>query len=513
VRELMPSWANRNAPLIIVQMMALIVCAVAGAAVTEWQILPIQLPRTALLALVLLTVMLPILLKSWRISLMAFFAWLVLEDLVRKLAGNDIAIYFIKDAFYVVLLAAMVLDPAVRGSWRSATGSTRLVLYSMLGWAVVMSIPPLLVDWRLPLAGLRLDFLYVPLVAAGFMLVSDRAKLRRALVALSIVGGVSCAIGCIQAVVGPSFLAPDVATPGLNLDLVRGLPGQASVYRPTGTFVDPGRFDSMALAALAICLISLAAVRAAARLVVATCLVASILAIWVSGGRTFLIWGAALVAATVLPSVARGAAGAQTRRRWALAAMAGVIGVALVALVAPDVYGGRVSWYASTLDPRSTDNEWQFRWSSYSVDVVRSLQLGGVIGQGTGQESLGKQYLSGGQDAGGVALYQVEGGYAAVIVEWGVIGVLLWLAWTVAWMVRQIRTVRATRDGPLPSVGPVVVVWTAFFLFIGFIVGYQIFQNYVANAYFWLLSGLLFGAAALAKEKPPSGQENPGLGA
>src|SRR4030081_319455 len=147
----MPSWANRNAPLIIVQMMALIVCAVAGAAVTEWQILPIQLPRTALLALVLLTVMLPILLKSWRISLMAFFAWLVLEDLVRKLAGNDIAIYFIKDAFYVVLLAAMVLDPAVRGSWRSATGSTRLVLYSMLGWAVVMSIPPLLVDWRLPL--------------------------------------------------------------------------------------------------------------------------------------------------------------------------------------------------------------------------------------------------------------------------------------------------------------------------------------------------------------------------
>jgi hypothetical protein len=147
------------------------------------------------------------------------------------------------------------------------------------------------------------------------------------------------------------------------------------------------------------------------------------------------------------------------------------------------------------------------------VDVVRSLQLGGVIGQGTGQESLGKQYLSGVQDAGGVALYQVEGGYAAVIVEWGVIGVLLWLAWTVAWMVRQIRTIRATRDGPLPSVGPVVVVWTAFFLFIGFIVGYQIFQNYVANAYFWLLSGLLFGAAALAKGKPPSGQENPGLGA
>jgi hypothetical protein len=47
----------------------------------------------------------------------------------------------------------------------------------------------------------------------------------------------------------------------------------------------------------------------------------------------------------------------------------------------------------------------------------------------------------------------------------------------------------------------VVVVWTAFFLFIGFVAGYQIFQNYIANAYFWLFSGLLFGAAAVARAK------------
>ena len=93
------------------------------------------------------------------------------------------------------------------------------------------------------------------------------------------------------------------------------------------------------------------------------------------------------------------------------------------------------------------------------------------------------------------------------------IGVVLWLCWTIAWMVRQVRIVRATRNGPLPNIGPIVVVWTAFFLFIGFVVGYQVFQNYIANAYFWLLSGLLFGAAALAKEKPPSGQEDPALGA
>jgi hypothetical protein len=172
-----------------------------------------------------------------------------------------------------------------------------------------------------------------------------------------------------------------------------------------------------------------------------------------------------------------------------------------------------VSWYSTTLDPRSANNEWSFRWDSYSGDVIRSLELGGLIGEGTGQESLGKQYLFGDQESSGNDLYQVEGGYASVIVEWGVIGVLLWLAWTVTWMVRQIRTVRATRNGPLPNIGPVVVVWTAFFLFIGFVVGYQVFQNYIANAYFWLFSGLLFGAAAKAGEKTAERTEEPRLAA
>jgi hypothetical protein len=486
--------------------MALVVCAVAGVAVSGWQILPppIQLPRTAVLALVLLIVTLPILLSSWRVSLVVLFAWLVLEDLIRKLAGNDITVYFIKDAFYVVFLASFALDPATRASWRSATGAARVGLYLTLGWALVMSIPALLVDWRLPIAGLRLDFLYVPLVAAGFVLVSDGAKLQKILLALSVVGGVSCAIGCVQAVLGPSFLAPDVATPGLNLDLVRGLPGETSVYRPTGTFVDSGRFDSMAVVTMVICLVSVAAARGSARIVIVACLIAAMLAVWVSGGRTYLIWAAALVAAAMLPGLMKANAESRlSRRRWALGIVVGVIGVALVGLIVPDVYAGRVAWYTSTLDPRSADNEWSFRWTSYSGDVIRSFELGGLIGEGTGQESLGKQYLFGEQESRGAGLYLVEGGYAAVIVEWGVIGAVLWLAWTIAWMVKQIRTLHATRSSPLPNIGPIVLVWTAFFLFIGFVAGYQVFQNYIANAYFWLFSGLLFGAAAKAGGKMP----------
>ena len=42
------------------------------------------------------------------------------------------------------------------------------------------------------------------------------------------------------------------------------------------------------------------------------------------------------------------------------------------------------------------------------------------------------------------------------------------------------------------AAGFVLFAWMIFFLFIGFAGGLQAFQNYIANAYFWLLSGLMF---------------------
>src|ERR1700682_2505281 len=57
--------------------------------------------RTVVLALLggglLLLVASSTLLRSWQLALGVFLVWLVVEDLVRKLSGNDIRIYFVKD--------------------------------------------------------------------------------------------------------------------------------------------------------------------------------------------------------------------------------------------------------------------------------------------------------------------------------------------------------------------------------------------------------------------------------
>ena len=87
---------------------------------------------------------------------------------------------------------------------------------------------------------------------------------------------------------------------------------------------------------------------------------------------------------------------------------------------------------------------WQYR---------RGIDIGGLVGQGTGRESLGKQYLYGDSEGATGGSYQVEGGYASIAVEWGAVGLALWTLWTLAWLYRQWRCIRAAPSGSLPRHG------------------------------------------------------------
>ena len=69
--------------------------------------IPVDLPPVALFAGVLILAALPLLVGRWVLTLGIFLVWLVVEDLVRKLAGNNLAVYFVKDLIYLVLLFAL----------------------------------------------------------------------------------------------------------------------------------------------------------------------------------------------------------------------------------------------------------------------------------------------------------------------------------------------------------------------------------------------------------------------
>jgi hypothetical protein len=342
-----------------------------------------------------------------------------------------------------------------------------------------------------PVLGLRLDFFYIPLLIAGWAIAQRKNELRRWLLWLGSLGAVVSLVGIIQATIGPSFLAPEGATPGLqHLVLIRGLPGFDPVYRPTATFVDPGRFASYAVMSLAIAIAAFHLWRGWRRHVALACIVVLFGGVWASGGRAALLAGSGLL---VVGAFA-GPYGARRLAPLRLVAMLGSAVAALLVLAAlvPGLIGGRQDFYSQTLLPTSAANEWEFRWSAYTQNTLVGLDLGGWLGQGTGEGTLGKQYLYGGSEASPEGLYAVEGGYATVAQEWGGIGLLLWSIWTVAWIARLRRAVSLSRPDDLAAAGLVMLSWIVLFLVVLFFSGFQVFQNYLSNAYFWLLSGVLF---------------------
>ena len=289
---------------------------VAAALLTESLPLPsaLQFPPPVLLIALIGLVALPFLASKWRVTFWVLLAWFMVEDLIRKYLGNDIRVYFMKDGLYLMLVVGLLIDPAVRGVWKRATGSAAAWLYAMIAWSVVLSIPMAFVDWRIPLIALKLDWQYVPLVIAGYLLASEEGGVRRLLTGFVILGIPACLVGIIQAQFGPDFLRPTVVTEAsqlLRLDLTR----THDVFQPTGTFVDAGRFGAMAMltyvSALALLLLTHRTSTARGRAFAVIGVIVAAGAIWAHAGKTGIIVAAAIAVdrgarAGVLGSPARG---------------------------------------------------------------------------------------------------------------------------------------------------------------------------------------------------------------
>ncbi len=370
----------------------------------------------------------------------------------------------------------------------------------LIGWAVARTLPGGAADVRVPVVGLRLDFMYTPLVAVGFVLASSAALLRRTLVLLSALGAVVLGLGLAQVAAGGKLLTPTAPTPGLDNLVIERAVGAVKVLQPTGTFVDPGRFASMAIVGVVIALAAypLAGLGLRQRFLGLCAIGVAVAAIWSTGGRGALLFGVALVGIAIIATGRAGRRGGGFRRALVASVVCGVA-VVLIAIALPSTFSSRATYYSATLDPRLQTNEWAFRWNLYQGETLQGIRRGGVIGRGTGSQALGLQYLFGGADRSVAGLYKTEAGWGAVGYEWGLVGVILWALWCAAWSRRVRGVLRLTRGTSYGPTAVIIVSWITLFLGIQFIGGKQAFQNYVSNAYFWLLSGIVFGLPQLLK--------------
>jgi hypothetical protein len=447
-------------------------------------------------------------LNDWRRGLYFFLAWLLFEDFARKYLGNNMAIYFAKD--FLAFLVYLSFFLAYRRKEVVTFGPPFLVPVLLFAWFGIMQIfNPASTHIVYGLLGFKLFFYYVPLLFVGYALLNSESQLRRFFFVNLALALIIVSLGIAQAILGHTFLNPaNIAEEIRDLSTnyrVAPISG-VILYRPNSVFVSAGRFGNFLLVTWLLVFafsgyLLLRHKRGRAFAFVVLALTAAALALCSSRGVVLWSSGSALVGALAFFW------GAPWREREVMRVLRAVqravtgiaLGIALLFLLFPEALLSRVAFYTETLSPSSPFSELQYR----SWDYPLTNFLGGFdyerwrYGYGIGTTSLGTQYVAKIFHAKPPVI-GVESGFGTLVVEMGIGGLLLWLLMSFAILVSAWRVVKRLRGSPWFPIA-FVIFWYAGLLLIPItFTGMAAYEDFVMNAYLWLLLGILFRLPTLA---------------
>ena len=441
-------------------------------------------------------------LNNWKHGLYIFLLWLLFEDLARKYLGNNMVIYFAKDFLVAVVYLSFFL--AWRRKQLKSFRPPFLVALMVMVWFGFLQVfnpaSPHLVYGAL---GMKLYFYYIPLMLIGYAVVDSEMALRRFFTLNLVPILFIAALGIVQSILGPTFLNPTTMQEDIRdlgtLYRVAPISG-AIVYRPTSVFVSTGRYVDLlyvgwilALGFLGYTLLRFRKGRWLGFFSVS--LIAAGLVL--SASRSAFAWGLIDVTIVVVAFLwgAPWREGEVMRILRTMVRVALGIALAMMLLLAsfPDALLGRLAVYSETLSPDSPASELVHRARDYPLQNF----LGAFTydrwpyGYGIGTTSLGTQYVARiiGVKPLGVG---VESGFGTIVVEMGIGGLILWLIMSGAVLFSAWGVVIRLRGSPWFPVGFVVFWHSLFMLLPTMISGIQAYEDFVLNAYFWLLLGVLF---------------------
>src|SRR5467141_1228703 len=449
-----------------------------------------------------------VILNNWRNGLYFFLTWLLFEDFARKYLGNNMAIYFAKDILAAVVYLSFFL--AYRRKQVTSFRPPFLVPVLLFVWFGVMQVfNPASTHLMYGVMGLKLFFCYVPLVFVGYALLNSEAELRHFFFVNMILGLIIVSLGIAQAIIGHTFLNPEIVAEDIRdlSTLYRVSPISGLImYRPTSVFVSTGRFGNFLLVTWLLVFgfsgyLLLRHKRGRTLAFVVLALTVAGLALCSSRGVVLWSSGSALVgcAAFVWGAPWRQREVLRVLRSVQRTALSIVLGIVVLFATYPEALLSRVAFYTETLSPSSSASELQNRTWDYPL---RNF-LGAFsydrwpYGYGIGTTSLGTQYVARIFHAKPPVI-GVESGFGALVVEMGIGGLILWFVMSFAILLSAWGVVKKLRGSPWFPLA-FVIFWYAGLLLIPMtFTGMQPYQDFVLNAYFWLLLGILFRLPTLA---------------
>ena len=450
-------------------------------------------------------------LNDWRRGLYLLLTWIVFEDLVRKYLGNNMAIFFVKDVLALVVYLSFFISKRA-GRARIFKPPFLFPLLLFLWYGVIQVFNPVSTSVFYGLMGMKIDFLYVPLMFIGYGLIERDEDLRRffaynSLLVLTVVG-----LGIAQAVLGHTFLNPAVMQEDIRSlsSTYRGAPiSSVLAYRPNSVFVSAGRMQDflliswlVALGFAGYLLLRSKKNRLLAFLTVGVVGVGSIM----STSRSVFLYTASsvlvIIVAFLWGSPWRQGEARRTVRAIMRGAMFAAVALFLMMTFLPDQVASRFAIYNETLSPYSPASELAFRardypWRNFMLAFQHEHW---IFGYGIGTSSLGVQYVTRIMHAP-LMVIGVENGYGQLVVEMGIPGLLLWIVLSVAVSLSAWKVVVKLKGTPWFPIG-FVIFWYAFLLMIPIsFYGFVAYQDFIMNAYLWTLLGILFRLPTLAQEE------------
>ncbi len=447
-------------------------------------------------------------LSNWRNGLYFFLTWLLFEDFARKYLGNNMAIYFAKDVLAAVVYLSFFL--AYRRKEVISFRPPFLVPVLIFVWFGVMQVfNPASTNLIYGVLGMKLFFYYVPLLFVGYALLNSEAELRQFFFVNMVLALIIISLGIAQSIIGHTFLNPAIVAEDIRelSGLYRTSPITGLImYRPTSVFVSTGRYGNFLLVIWLLVLgfsgyLLLRHKRGRALAFLVLSVNAAGLALCSSRG--VVLFGAGSTIVGVIAFVW----GAPWRQREVLrvlrtaqrAALGIALGIGLLFFIFPDALLSRVAFYTETLTPGAKASELQTRTWDYPL---RNF-LGAFTydrwpyGYGIGTTALGTQYVArifGSKPP----VIGVESGFGTLIIEMGIGGLVLWFVMSFAILFSAWRVVKKLRGSPWFPLAFVIFWYAGLLLFPLTFTGMQPYEDFVLNAYLWLLLGILYRLPTLA---------------
>ena len=481
----------------------LFLAAICGAYLAAEAILADDLASLGLVAVLLIAAtVVVVVLKDWRKGLYLLIAWMLLEDFFRKHLGNNMAIYLVKDILSLILYLSFY---RTRRSRQEAAFRIpfRLPLLLFIWFALLQVFNPASSSVFYGLLGMKVDFIYIPLIYVGYALIQSEEDLHRffsfmCVLMLSVAG-----LGLAQSIIGPSFLNPQ--TPQEEIRGLSNLNREAPIsglvaYRPASIFVSHGRFADFLIVSW---IVSLG--------------YGGYLLLRRRRGRTLAFTTIGVIGAASLMSTSRGVFmwnigsglvitagflwGAPWRQREALRVFRTLqrimlvtgLGIIVLLTIFPKEVGSRLAVYSETLLPGSPTSELVNRTQTYPLQ-----QLGYAFeyprwpyGYGLGTCTLGMQYVIRILHAQPMGV-GVESGYGQLILELGIVGLVLWVVLSLSLAISAWKAVILLRGSPWFPLSFSIFLFAFLILFPMMFTGISTYQDFILNSYLWLFLGMLY---------------------